>query len=102
MREIPSCLAQTCENRGNAKFPPFVLMAELSSWRFTKLLSQVLGRNFQAFIVIWCRLGRNIRRIDPLDMARPMACGDRASGAIVPRSIFVIETAGEQWFPPPC
>jgi hypothetical protein len=36
----------------------------------------VLGRYFNAFIVIWYRFGRNIRRIVPQDMARPMACGD--------------------------
>jgi len=55
-----------------------MLMAELSSWRFTEFTSQVLGRNDMAFIVVWCRFGRNFRRIVPHDMARLMACGGRS------------------------
>jgi hypothetical protein len=48
-------------------------MAELTSWRFTNFTSQVLGQNGLAFIVIWYRFGRNIRRIVPQDIARLMA-----------------------------
>ena len=71
-------------------------MAELSSWHFTKFTSYVLGRNFLTFIVIWCRFGRNIRRIVPQDMARPMACEDR-SFAPDPRMVEPGPKAHSAW-----